>query len=77
MFVRNLPFNDADFLSSFEGSLKLENMFTIKIFTPATLMLAIEKARMKEKAIEVVQRRNKVTTKPFTIMSHNSLSNSY
>lgn len=73
MLVRNLHLNDAHFLSSFVGALKEEIRFDIKMFKPATLKLAIEKARMQEKAIEVFQRRNKVITKPALATSQNPL----
>ncbi|KAH0725499.1 hypothetical protein KY284_001364 [Solanum tuberosum] len=74
MLVRNPHINDAHFLSSFIGALKEEIRFAVNMFKPTTLKLAIEKARMQEKVIEVVQRRNNVTTKPATAMSHNSIS---
>ncbi|KAH0705262.1 hypothetical protein KY290_012090 [Solanum tuberosum] len=71
MLVRNPHLNDAHFLYSFMGALKEEIRFAVKMFKPTTLKLAIEKARMQEKAIEAVQRRNKVTTA--TTMGQNSL----
>ncbi|KAH0730265.1 hypothetical protein KY289_001453 [Solanum tuberosum] len=74
MLVRNPHLNDAHFLSSFMGALKEEIRFAVKMFKPTTLKLAIEKTRMQEQAFEVVQRRNKITTKPATAMSHNSFS---
>ncbi|KAH0767947.1 hypothetical protein KY285_003818 [Solanum tuberosum] len=74
MLVRNPHLNDPHFLSSFIGALKEEIRFAVNMFKPTTLKLAIEKARMQEKAIEVVQRRNNVTTKPATALSQNSIS---
>ncbi|XP_069152850.1 uncharacterized protein [Solanum lycopersicum] len=59
MLIRNPTLNEAHFLSSFVGALKEEIRFEVKMFKPTTLKEAIEKARMKEMAIEAALRRNK------------------
>ena len=73
MLMRNPYLNDAHFLSSFVGELKKGIRFVVNMFKPTTLKLAIEKARMQEKAIEVVQRSNKVTIKPSNTIGQSCL----
>lgn len=52
ILLRNPQPNESHLLSSFLGALKEEIKFAVKMFKPPTLKLAIEKARMQEKAIE-------------------------
>ncbi|KAH0653695.1 hypothetical protein KY289_031373 [Solanum tuberosum] len=63
MLIRNPALNEAHFLSSFVGALKEEIRFDVKMFKPTSLKVAIEKAWMKEMAIEAAERRNKRATR--------------
>ena len=58
MLIRNPALNDTHFLSSFIGALK-EIRFEVKMFKPTTLKQVVEKARMKEMAIEAAHKRSK------------------
>ena len=63
MLIRNPALNKAHFLSSFIGALKEEIRFEVKMFKPRTLKEAVEKARMKEMAIETARRRNRTVNR--------------
>ena len=63
MSLRNPALNEAHFLSSFIGSLKEKARFEVKMFKSRTLKEAVEKARMKEMAIEAARRRNRTVNR--------------
>lgn len=63
MLIWNPALNEAHFLSSFVRALNEEIRFDVKMFKPTSLKVAIEKARMKEMAIEAAERRNKRATR--------------
>lgn len=75
--IKNPALTEAHFLSSFIGALKEEIKFAVRMFKPTTLKDAIQKARMQEKVIEVVQRRHKPIPKPHPMVNQatNSRSN--
>lgn len=59
MIMRNPVLNESHFLSSFMGALKEEIKYIVKLFKPSTLSEAIEQARIQDKAIEVVHKKDR------------------
>nr|XP_016438947.1 PREDICTED: uncharacterized protein LOC107764880 [Nicotiana tabacum] len=63
MLIRNSVLNESHFLSSFMGALKGEIRYAVKLFKPTTLSSSIEQARLQEKALEVLQIKDKLGAK--------------
>lgn len=74
MIMSNPTLNESHFLSSFMGALREEIKFAVKMFKPATLSVAIEQARLQEKAIEAVQKKTRTVNKGPVISSVPSLA---